>query len=63
MQYFRRALRYVRPYTRMAVGSSAVLVMAALIGLLAPWPLKVVVDHILVVNPLPYARAHENIEL
>jgi len=47
MRYFRRSLRYLRPYVRLAVASSVVLVAAALIGLLAPWPLKVVIDHVL----------------
>ena len=37
----------------MAAASSVVLVAAALIGLLAPWPLKVVVDHVLGHEPMP----------
>src|SRR5687767_13853084 len=53
MRYFRRSLRYLRPYVRLAVASSVVLVAAALIGLLAPWPLKVVIDHVLGREPMP----------
>src|SRR5437763_673011 len=53
MQYFRRSLQYLRPYSRLAAASSVVLVAAALIGLLAPWPLKVVIDHALGHQPLP----------
>jgi ABC-type multidrug transport system fused ATPase/permease subunit len=54
MRYFRRALRYLRPYSRLAAASSVVLVAAALVGLLAPWPLKIVIDHVLGHQPLPH---------
>ena len=50
-----RVLRYVRPYWRLASLSGVLIVTGALIGLLAPWPLKVVIDHVLGHTPLPPA--------
>jgi ABC-type multidrug transport system fused ATPase/permease subunit len=53
MHLFRRSLRYLRPYARLAAASSVCLVAAALIGLLAPWPLQIVIDHVLGHQPMP----------
>ena len=57
MRYFRRSLKYLRPYSRLAAASSVVLVAGALVGLLAPWPLQIVIDHVLAHKPLPPSLA------
>src|SRR5206468_4148165 len=53
MKYFRRVLPYVRPYWSLAVWSTLLTVLAAAIGLLAPWPLTLIIDHVLGTKPLP----------
>jgi ABC-type multidrug transport system fused ATPase/permease subunit len=53
MQLFRRSLRYLRPYARLAAASSVCVVAASLIGLLAPWPLQIVIDHVLGHQAMP----------
>lgn len=51
--YLRRASRYLRSY-RMLVGTSVALVLAGtVVGLLVPWPLKILVDSVLQDHPLP----------
>lgn len=55
MKYFPRVLRYLRPYWKLAAVSVALIVLGALSGLLAPWPLKVLVDNVLQGQPLPPA--------
>jgi ATP-binding cassette, subfamily B, bacterial len=57
LAYVPRILRRVRPYTRLALGSSSVLVATALVGLLVPWPLKILVDSVLGDRPLPQLLA------
>src|SRR3954469_3325007 len=53
MKYSIRAFRYLRPYARLAVVSVAVIFLAGGIGLLAPWPLKILVDYVFPRIPLP----------
>ena len=53
MNYLPRALRYLRPYWRLAVASGVITLAAALAALAAPWPLQFLVDHVLEGHPLP----------
>lgn len=53
MSYFRRVLKYLRPYWKLAIGSIALILVATGVGLLAPWPLKILVDSVLQGQPLP----------
>ena len=53
MKHLWRALGYLRPYWRLASASAVLTVLAALSGLLAPWPLKIIVDNVLGTQPLP----------
>jgi ABC-type multidrug transport system fused ATPase/permease subunit len=53
LHYVMRVLRYLRPHWRLAAASIVVTVLGALAALLAPWPLKIVVDHVLEAHPLP----------
>ena len=50
---FWRVLHYLYPYKRLAAASAAVVVAGAAVGLLAPWPLTFLVDHVLGGRPLP----------
>jgi ATP-binding cassette subfamily B protein/subfamily B ATP-binding cassette protein MsbA len=50
-------LRYLRPYWRLAAFSVALIVLGALAGLLAPWPLQILFDNVLGDRPLPAALA------
>ncbi len=52
-KYLPRILGRVRPYSGLAVATTLVLVASALLGLLAPWPLKILVDSVLGSAPLP----------
>ena len=56
LAYLRRVLPYVRPYWRLGVCSVWLTIGTALSGLLAPWPLKVLVDNVIGQAPLPAAR-------
>jgi ABC-type multidrug transport system fused ATPase/permease subunit len=53
--YLLRVLPYVRPYWRLAVSSIWLTIGGALFGLVAPWPLKVLVDNVIGQAPLPAA--------
>lgn len=53
MNYFRRVFWYLQPHRRLTAGSILVTVMASLAGLLAPWPLKILIDNVLGNEPLP----------
>lgn len=57
LSYVTRVLRYLRPHWRLAVGSVAVTLLTTLTALLTPWPLKVVVDHVLGQEPMPPSLA------
>lgn len=54
-KYFRRVLPYLRPYAKLAWLSVALVVLGAVFGLLTPWPLKLLIDHVLDQKPLPAA--------
>ncbi len=48
-----RVFPYLRPYWRLAGGSVGITILSALTSLLAPWPLKILVDNVLGTHPLP----------
>src|SRR5678816_188890 len=48
-----RVLPYVRPYSKLAALSVCATVASVGVGLLLPWPLKIVVDSVLGSRPLP----------
>ena len=48
-----RVLPYVRPYSRLAILSVVATIASVGLGLLLPWPLKIVVDSVLGSRPLP----------
>ncbi len=52
VQYVPRALVYLRPYRRLAAFSIVVTVLSILVGLLAPWPLQILIDNVLENHPL-----------
>jgi ATP-binding cassette, subfamily B, bacterial len=52
-----RVLRYLRPYSRWAAMSVALIILSSGVALLAPWPLKVLIDHVLENRPLPHLLA------
>jgi ABC-type multidrug transport system fused ATPase/permease subunit len=58
MKYARRAFRYLRPYARLAVVSVVVVFLSGVVGLLAPWPLKILVDYVFPRVPLPPSARH-----
>ncbi len=53
MNLYLRSLQYLRPYWRGAVFSVILIFIAAGASLLAPWPMQVLVDHVLAKQPLP----------
>src|SRR5438552_11925999 len=53
MGYLPRVLHYLRPYWKLAIASSAILFAAAAGSLLAPWPLKILIDSVLGNVPVP----------
>lgn len=55
MRYFWRSLHYIYPYWKLAVGSILILLVSTAAGLLLPWPLKILVDHVIGNHPLPKA--------
>src|SRR5688572_18054858 len=52
MHYFPRVLRYLKPYWRLATISALLIGVATVLGLLAPWPMKILLDHVLDDKPL-----------
>ena len=50
-----RVLPYLRPYTLLAVLSAVVTLAAVGVGLLVPWPLKIVIDNVLGTEAIPAA--------
>src|SRR5262245_7332761 len=50
-----RVLPYVRPYWRLGAASVWLTIGAGASGLLAPWPLKLLVDNVIGQEPLPAA--------
>ena len=53
LQYFLRTFPYLRPYWRLAAISWGLTILIALVGLLAPWPLTILIDSVLGDHPLP----------
>jgi ATP-binding cassette, subfamily B, bacterial len=53
LTYFRKIFRYLRPYWFFACGSALVALLSAGVGLMAPWPMKILVDSVLGQEPLP----------
>ena len=47
-----RVLPYVRPYSRLAILSVVATIASVGLGLLLPWPLKIVVDSVLGSRPV-----------
>jgi ATP-binding cassette, subfamily B, bacterial len=50
---YRKVFRYLRPYWKVAAGSVVASVCAVAVGLLAPWPVKILIDSVLGTEPLP----------
>lgn len=48
-----RVLRYVRPYSTLALFSVITTILLGLTALLAPWPLQILLDNVLQNKPLP----------
>ena len=48
-----RAFRYILPYWPLALAVILLIVLSSFADLLGPWPLKVLVDHVLGSHPLP----------
>ncbi len=51
--YIRRAFGYLSGYSHLVLLSLALVVLGTALGLLTPWPLKILVDHVLEDLPLP----------
>ena len=58
VQYLTRVLPYLRPYRKLAFLLVVCTVLVSLVGLLSPWPLKVVIDHVLESQPAPPVLAY-----
>ena len=57
MKYLPRILRYLRPYWKLAAVSGVLTILSAMTALLAPWPLKLIVDSVLGHHPVsPFLR-------
>ncbi len=52
-RYWRRVLRYIKPYWPLALATVVGSLAATGVGLLAPWPMKILVDSVLGSEPLP----------
>jgi ABC-type multidrug transport system fused ATPase/permease subunit len=57
MRLLIRVLAYLRPYSMLAALSVLVTLLSVGIGLLLPWPLKIVIDNVLGTQPLPPSLA------
>lgn len=53
MNYLPRVLHYLRPYWKLGICSVLIIVASGLVSLLAPWPLKILVDSVLGDLPPP----------
>jgi ATP-binding cassette subfamily B protein len=53
IEYTRRAFGYLRPYWKLAGFAALLLILGAVFSLLTPWPLKILIDHVLESHPLP----------
>src|SRR5262249_27274934 len=54
MKYVPRLLHYLKPYKLLWVGSVLLTFFGSFTGLLAPWPLKILIDNVLGGRPLPW---------
>ena len=52
VQIFGRALRYVRPFGRRFAGKVGLAALSLMPSVLLPWPVKLVVDHVILEVPL-----------
>src|SRR2546423_11684224 len=50
---YRRLLRYARPYLLQWIGVSVIVFASSALAVLQPWPVQVVVDHVLDNQPKP----------
>lgn len=57
MKYFHRVIPYLLPYKKLAWLSVALILLGAIFGLLTPWPLKILIDHVLEQKPMSPALA------
>ena len=53
MEYFRRVFPYLKPYKGLTVMLLLLIGISVLTGLLAPYPLKCLIDYVLGHEPLP----------
>ena len=53
MRYLLFVLRYAKPYWRSAVATVVMTILIAGLGLLTPWPLKILFDSVLGEHPMP----------
>ena len=58
LKYIPRALRYLKPYWKLAIASGCMVGLTVLIGLVAPWPMQIIVDSVLDKHPLHPALAN-----
>lgn len=52
MKYLPRVIHYLRPYWPLGTASAAMIVLAGATSLLAPWPMKILIDSVLDKHPL-----------
>jgi ATP-binding cassette subfamily B protein len=52
VKYLPRILRYLRPYWKLATVSGILIILSSMTALLAPWPLKLIVDSVLGNHPV-----------
>ena len=57
LTYSRRAFHYLTPYWHLAMCSVFLIALGSAVGLLAPWPLQILVDYVLQAKPLPPSLA------
>jgi len=54
----KRSVRsYLRPYRRVFAWALTQVLFISALELLKPWPLKIIIDHVLANNPLPWKFA------
>jgi ABC-type multidrug transport system fused ATPase/permease subunit len=53
MKYLPRVFRYFLPHWKLGVCSAALILLGGLVGLLSPWPMKILIDNALGKVPLP----------
>jgi len=58
MKYFRRVIPYLRPYRLLAVWSVTLIFVGSVVSLLKPWPMQILVDHVLPGTMLPGPLAY-----